>query len=51
MIKLFGWEHRVQETVAEKREAELGWIWKRKMLNLTNNCVKCVVCLRRACGC
>ncbi|KIP03407.1 hypothetical protein PHLGIDRAFT_242940 [Phlebiopsis gigantea 11061_1 CR5-6] len=39
MIKLFGWEHRVQETVAEKREVELGWIWKRKVLNLTNNCV------------
>lgn len=40
MIKLFGWESRVKETVAEKRENELGWIWKRKMLSLANNCIK-----------
>ena len=40
MIKLFGWESRVKETFAEKRENELGWIWKRKILGLTNNCVK-----------
>ena len=40
MIKLFGWESRVKESFAEKRENELGWIWKRKMLTLTNNCVK-----------
>lgn len=40
MIKLFGWERRVKENVAEKREIELGWIWKRKMLNLINNIVK-----------
>ena len=40
MIKLFGWESRVKENVAEKRENELGWIWKRKMLALANNCVK-----------
>lgn len=42
MIKLFGWERRVQETVGEKREGELVWIWKRKILGLTNNCVKYV---------
>ena len=40
MIKLFGWERRVKETVAEKREIELGWVWKRKVLNLANSVVK-----------
>lgn len=40
MIKLFGWESRVKGTVAEKRETELGWIWKQKMLDLVNSSVK-----------
>ena len=40
MIKLFGWEPRVKETIAEKRENELKYIWKRKILQLANNCVK-----------
>lgn len=42
MIKLFGWERRVQSDVAGKREEELGWIWKRKMLGVANNILKCV---------
>jgi hypothetical protein len=36
-IKLFDWEHRVRDTIAEKREMVLNFIWKRKMLNLLNN--------------
>ncbi|KAF7306582.1 ATP-binding cassette transporter [Mycena indigotica] len=36
MIKLFGWERQMNERVAEKREEELGWIWKRQMLDLLN---------------
>ncbi|KAJ7105184.1 hypothetical protein C8R44DRAFT_858596 [Mycena epipterygia] len=36
MIKLFGWERQMNERVAEKREEELNWIWKRKMLDLVN---------------
>lgn len=40
MIKLFGWERRVEKNVAEKRETELGWIWKRKLLGLANDAVK-----------
>ncbi|TFK70801.1 hypothetical protein BDN72DRAFT_887852 [Pluteus cervinus] len=34
MVKLFGWERRMNERVAEKREEELIWIWKRLLLNL-----------------
>lgn len=40
MIKLFGWEQRVREDVTEKRDIELAWIWKRKILQLANNIVK-----------
>ena len=40
MIKLFGWESRVRETVAEKREEELKWIWKRKLLGMISNVAK-----------
>lgn len=40
MIKLFGWESRVRQTIAEKREHELGWVWKSKVLGLMNNVVK-----------
>ncbi|KAJ7071475.1 hypothetical protein C8F01DRAFT_1317450 [Mycena amicta] len=36
MIKLFGWERQMNERVAEKREEELGWLWKRQMLDLLN---------------
>ncbi|KAI0775463.1 hypothetical protein BC629DRAFT_1595092 [Irpex lacteus] len=37
MIKLFGWETRVRDSVAEKREEELKWIWKRKLLGMFSN--------------
>ncbi|KAJ6501692.1 hypothetical protein C8R47DRAFT_1193380 [Mycena vitilis] len=36
MIKLFGWERQMNERVAEKREEELQWLWKRQMLDLLN---------------
>ncbi|KAJ7101009.1 hypothetical protein C8R43DRAFT_1141277 [Mycena crocata] len=36
MIKLFGWERQMNERVAEKREEELNWLWKRQMLDLVN---------------
>ena len=43
MAKLFGWESRVKEFVAEKREEELKWIWKRKLLNMFSNVATCVI--------
>ncbi|KAJ7042608.1 hypothetical protein C8F04DRAFT_1252025 [Mycena alexandri] len=36
MIKLFGWERQMNERVAEKRDEELNWLWKRQMLDLVN---------------
>ncbi|KAF8803422.1 multidrug resistance-associated ABC transporter [Phlegmacium glaucopus] len=34
MVKLFGWERKMSQTINEKREEELKWIWKDKMLTL-----------------
>ena len=42
MIKLFGWERRVEKNVAEKRETELKYIWKSRILYLFNNIAKYV---------
>ncbi|KAF5377185.1 hypothetical protein D9615_006331 [Tricholomella constricta] len=36
MIKLFGWETKMNEKVAEQRDKELVWIWKRQILDLLN---------------
>lgn len=40
MIKLFGWERKIQAQVEEKREEELRLVWKRKILDLINNNLK-----------
>ncbi|KAH7905737.1 P-loop containing nucleoside triphosphate hydrolase protein, partial [Hygrophoropsis aurantiaca] len=37
MIKLFGWEPKMDKKITEKREEELGWIWKQKILEIANN--------------
>ena len=42
MVKLFGWEGHVKENLAEKREAELHLIWKKKLLGLVNSICKYV---------
>ncbi|KAJ3508927.1 hypothetical protein NLJ89_g5494 [Agrocybe chaxingu] len=34
MIKLFGWEGKMTARIQEKREEELKWIWRSKMLKL-----------------
>ncbi|EIN13416.1 P-loop containing nucleoside triphosphate hydrolase protein [Punctularia strigosozonata HHB-11173 SS5] len=43
MIKLFGWERKVEGQIAEKREDELKWLWKRRLLDLLNNNVNYVI--------
>ncbi|KAF5375212.1 hypothetical protein D9758_000001 [Tetrapyrgos nigripes] len=39
MIKLFGWEQKMQGRIAEKREEELGWIFKKQILELMNGTI------------
>ncbi|KAI0052513.1 P-loop containing nucleoside triphosphate hydrolase protein [Auriscalpium vulgare] len=36
MVKLFGWEPKIDEKLAEKRDVELKFIRKRQLLNLVN---------------
>lgn len=40
MIKLFGWEPRMADKIAEKRESELRTQWKGKILELLNGNIK-----------
>ncbi|KAJ7275444.1 hypothetical protein B0H12DRAFT_1199540 [Mycena haematopus] len=41
-VRLFGWERQMNERVAEKREEELNWLWKRQLLDLLNGTLKYV---------
>ncbi|KAK0208414.1 hypothetical protein DFS33DRAFT_1411920 [Desarmillaria ectypa] len=43
MIKLFGWETKMDDKIAEKREEELIWIKKRKILDLLNGTINFVI--------
>ncbi|KAF7440791.1 hypothetical protein PC9H_001139 [Pleurotus ostreatus] len=36
MIKLLGWERRMNDRIRSTREEELAWLWKRKVLGLVN---------------
>ncbi len=40
MIKMFGWEPKIAERLAEKREQELQYIKIRQILNLINGNIK-----------
>ena len=40
MVKLFGWEQKINNRVAEKRDDELKFIKRRQLLNLLNNVLK-----------
>jgi hypothetical protein len=40
MIKLFGWENKMNFRIADKREIELKFIKKRQILDLCNNNLK-----------
>jgi hypothetical protein len=42
MIKLFGWENKINVKISETRDQELKWIRKRQVLDLFNNNLKWV---------
>jgi hypothetical protein len=42
MVKLFGWESKMTQRVADKREEELAWIWKLGVLGIANQVIKFV---------
>ena len=43
MIKLFGWEPRVNDQLAGKREDELRYQRKYRLLELSNGMIKYVI--------
>ena len=43
MVKLFGWENKVNEQIAEKRDSELSFLKKRRLLELLNNNIKWLI--------
>ncbi|KAH7914592.1 hypothetical protein BJ138DRAFT_1143462 [Hygrophoropsis aurantiaca] len=43
MIKLFGWENKMNAKITEKREDELVWTWKQKILELINGNLNYVI--------
>ncbi|KZP16764.1 P-loop containing nucleoside triphosphate hydrolase protein [Athelia psychrophila] len=43
MIKLFGWETKMNAKIADKREEELKLIRKRQMLDLLNHCINFLI--------
>jgi hypothetical protein len=49
MIKLFGWEPKIAERLAEKREQELRYIKIRQILNLINGNIKWVLACDSSC--
>jgi hypothetical protein len=43
MIKLFGWESKMNQRLADRREDELRWIWKQNLLEIANGLIKYVI--------
>ncbi|QRW00073.1 ABC transporter transmembrane region [Ceratobasidium sp. AG-Ba] len=43
MIKLFGWEKKVEKQIEEKRNEELRWFRKRQLLDLVNGCINYIL--------
>ncbi|KAI6136946.1 hypothetical protein F5141DRAFT_1077700 [Pisolithus sp. B1] len=43
MVKLFGWEKKMNERIREKREVELVWTWKYRILDLANNTLNFII--------
>ncbi|KAH7097832.1 ATP-binding cassette transporter [Auriculariales sp. MPI-PUGE-AT-0066] len=50
MIKLFGWEKNINQRLREKREAELVWIKKGRILNLLNTNLNYLIPLLTMCA-
>uniref|UniRef100_A0A8H7XP05 P-loop containing nucleoside triphosphate hydrolase protein n=1 Tax=Psilocybe cubensis TaxID=181762 RepID=A0A8H7XP05_PSICU len=43
MVKMFGWENRMRAILDEKREEELVWLWRDKLINLTNEVINFII--------
>ncbi|PPQ81919.1 hypothetical protein CVT24_010441 [Panaeolus cyanescens] len=43
MIKLFGWEKKMSRSLNDKREEELVWVWKSKVIELLNGIINSII--------
>ncbi|KAJ7069529.1 hypothetical protein C8F01DRAFT_1245729 [Mycena amicta] len=43
MVKLFGWESKMRDRILDKRDSELVWIRKRRLLDLASNLVNFLI--------
>ncbi|KAF8832671.1 hypothetical protein HHX47_DHR1001791 [Lentinula edodes] len=43
MIKLFGWESKMESRIAEKRDEELVWIRRRQILEMINGIITYII--------
>ncbi|KAF9479224.1 multidrug resistance-associated ABC transporter [Pholiota conissans] len=43
MVKLFGWEKQTSDRLKGKREIELAWLWKDKVVCLVNDIINFVI--------
>ncbi|KAJ7704723.1 hypothetical protein B0H14DRAFT_3903574 [Mycena olivaceomarginata] len=43
MVKLFGWEEKMKARIEDKRDGELRWIRKRRILDLANGTVNVLI--------
>ncbi|KAF8171621.1 P-loop containing nucleoside triphosphate hydrolase protein [Mycena galopus ATCC 62051] len=48
MVKLFGWEEKMKGRIADKRESELIWIRKRRIIDLASGLVKYTLIMRES---
>ncbi|KAJ6504576.1 P-loop containing nucleoside triphosphate hydrolase protein [Mycena vitilis] len=47
MIKLFGWEDKMKARIGDKRDSELTWIRRRRILDMISNLVKCTLIMHQ----
>ncbi|KAF7973519.1 hypothetical protein HWV62_14938 [Athelia sp. TMB] len=43
MVKLFGWEKKMNERISEKREDELHYIWKQRILEVCTTNINMII--------
>ncbi|KAJ7449167.1 hypothetical protein FB451DRAFT_1375079 [Mycena latifolia] len=43
MVKLFGWEGKMKDRISDKRDAELKWIRKRRIIDLASSLINFII--------
>ncbi|KAJ6603499.1 P-loop containing nucleoside triphosphate hydrolase protein [Mycena vulgaris] len=43
MVKLFGWEEKMKARIADKRNSELNWLWRKRILDLVGGIVNFII--------